>query len=159
MLVRTLKPLFRTKVLAFVAIFALSAGASGSDVEDAVNLDQYQWTKRLLLAFAPTRGEPLLRELHESLVARAADVADRDLVVFEVVESGASTVSGEPLDAATAELLRERFHVPGGAFSVVLVGKDGGVKLERRDRTSLEEIFELIDSMPMRQREMRRDDP
>jgi hypothetical protein len=62
----------------------------------------------------------------------------------------------EPLSPATARLLRERFRVPSGAFSIILVGKDGGVKLDRQDRTSLEEIFALIDSMPMRQQEMRR---
>jgi hypothetical protein len=36
----------------------------------------------------------------------------------------------------------------------VLVGKDGGVKLERSGPVSLSVIFALIDSMPMRQREM-----
>jgi hypothetical protein len=36
-----------------------------------------------------------------------------------------------------------------------LVGKDGGIKLKRGDQVDLREIFGLIDSMPMRQREMR----
>ncbi|MFO7687606.1 MAG: DUF4174 domain-containing protein [Desulfobacterales bacterium] len=35
------------------------------------------------------------------------------------------------------------------------MGKDGGIKLKRNDQVRLEEIFQLIDSMPMRQDEMR----
>jgi hypothetical protein len=52
------------------------------------------------------------------------------------------------------ENLRRRFGVNKGTFTVVLVGKDGGVKLERSGPVSLSVIFALIDSMPMRHREM-----
>jgi hypothetical protein len=45
--------------------------------------------------------------------------------------------------------------VPSSAFSLILVGKDGGIKLKRSDQVDLREVFELIDSMPMRQNEMR----
>jgi hypothetical protein len=37
----------------------------------------------------------------------------------------------------------------------VLVGKDGTVKLQREGMTALKDIFGLIDSMPMRRREIR----
>ena len=43
---------------------------------------------------------------------------------------------------------------PGAPFWIVLIGKDGGVKL-RSDDAGLDQIFDLIDSMPMRQAEMR----
>ncbi|MBW2492220.1 MAG: DUF4174 domain-containing protein, partial [Deltaproteobacteria bacterium] len=36
-----------------------------------------------------------------------------------------------------------------------LIGKDGGIKLKRNDQIDLETIFELIDSMPMRNDEIR----
>jgi len=42
-----------------------------------------------------------------------------------------------------------------GAFTVVLIGKDGGEKLRREEGANLGEIFGLIDTMPMRRREMR----
>jgi len=37
---------------------------------------------------------------------------------------------------------------------VVLVGKDGGEKLRRGAAVDIDEIFSVIDAMPMRQREM-----
>ena len=41
-------------------------------------------------------------------------------------------------------------------FRLILIGKDGWIKLNTR-KTSLEEIFSLIDTMPMRQEEMLND--
>ena len=38
---------------------------------------------------------------------------------------------------------------------ILLVGKDGGVKLRSEEPVSIQRIFDLIDSMPMRRREMR----
>jgi hypothetical protein len=49
--------------------------------------------------------------------------------------------------------LRDRLSARVGKFTVVLIGKDGGEKLRRSDEVDLGEIFSLIDSMPMRQRE------
>ena len=54
----------------------------------------------------------------------------------------------------TAAALRERYAVPEGAFAVVLIGKDGGEK-ERYDKPVQPDVlYEVIDAMPMRRREM-----
>ena len=42
------------------------------------------------------------------------------------------------------------------AFELLLVGRDGGVKLRRDAPVAASEITALIDTMPMRQAEMRR---
>jgi hypothetical protein len=82
-------------------------------------------------------------------------VKDRDLVVFEVLERDSARMNMAPIDRQTADSFRKRFSVPPNTFCLILVGKDGGIKLKRHDQASLEAVFELIDSMPMRQREMR----
>ena len=43
------------------------------------------------------------------------------------------------------------------SFRILLIGKDGGVKYESNRFISLIQLFELIDSMPIRQREMQHD--
>ena len=73
-----------------------------------------------------------------------------------VVVSGnrVSTVMGPaPGRGATAEFFRKTY---GSSARVVLVGKDGGIKLSSRQAVSAGRLFGLIDSMPMRQDEMRR---
>ncbi len=82
-------------------------------------------------------------------------MADRDLVIFEILESGPSSMNTNYLDPQAANSLRKKFDLARGAFAVILVGKDGGIKLNRQDQTQLKDIFALIDAMPMRQEEMR----
>ena len=124
----------------------------------AMDLSRYQWKNRLLFVFAPDRSYPMYTALHNSLAAQAAEVADRDLVVFEVLDSDRSSTNKDIIDPETARRLREKFDVDRGDYAVILVGKDGGTKLKRQGRTALKDIFALIDSMPMRQEEMRQKD-
>ena len=120
-----------------------------------MDLTQFQWKNRLLFLFAPDRSDPLFKNLQSELIAKKSEVKDRDLVVFEVLERGPSRMNTAPIDRQAADSIRDRFSVPQNTFSLILVGKDGGIKLKRHDQASLEEVFELIDSMPMRQNEMR----
>ena len=50
----------------------------------------------------------------------------------------------------------ENLSLSPSEFRLILIGKDGWIKLNTR-KTSLEEIFSLIDTMPMRQEEMLND--
>jgi hypothetical protein len=124
-------------------------------METSVDLSQFQWKNRLLFLFAPNRSHPLFDALQKSIANELAEVADRDLVIFEILESSPSRMDMTDLDPQLAQSLRDKFEVPRGRFAVILVGKDGGIKLERQDETRLEDIFALIDSMPMRREEMR----
>ena len=52
--------------------------------------------------------------------------------------------------------MSKQFTVLSLGFQLLLLGKDGGVKL-RSSNVSLEDIFSLIDTMPMIRKEMRDD--
>ena len=119
-----------------------------------MDLSQFQWKDRLLFLFAPNHSHPLFDVLQKSIATQQADVADRDLVIFEIMESGTSRMDTNDLDPQVAQSLRDKFDVSPGQFALVLVGKDGSVKLNRQEQTRLEDIFALIDSMPMRRQEM-----
>ena len=120
-----------------------------------MDLSQFQWKNRLLFLFSPNRSHPLFDGLQKSIAIEQAEVADRDLVVFEILESGSSRMDTKDLDPQVAQSLRDKFEVPRGRFAIILVGKDGGIKLNRQDETRLEDIFALIDTMPMRREEIR----
>jgi hypothetical protein len=106
--------------------------------------------------FAPDDNNPHLKMLKAEIDRRRSEVVDRDLVVFEVFESGPSFMGDKELGQSAAASMRDRFNTPRNAFAVVLVGKDGGVKLKSDERVTIDDVFDLIDSMPMRQDEMRR---
>jgi len=142
-------------ILLTIAISAILPDTSRSVMAMALELDQFQWKNRLLFLFAPNRNHPLFEALHKSLAAQKTEAADRDLVVFEILESGPSSMNTNYLDPQAGQKLRDKFDVQRGRFAVILVGKDGGIKLNRREPTQLADIFALIDAMPMRQDEMR----
>jgi hypothetical protein len=143
-------------LLAILMVSVLSIGSSRNSLAVSLDLSQFQWKNRLLFLFAPSRDHPLFNQLHQSLLSQKAEVADRDLIIFEILESGLSSMNKNDLDPQTAQWLRKKFDTPLGNFTLILVGKDGGVKLRRQSQTQLTDIFALIDSMPMRQEEMRR---
>jgi len=122
---------------------------------DLVDLDQYRWKNRLLFLFSPSSEVPAYQSLNQELNRNFDGVRDRDLLVFRILEQGPSAMDSQEISPQGTENLRRRFGVNQGTFTTVLVGKDGGVKLFRSGRVSLTAIFALIDSMPMRQREMR----
>ena len=146
------------KHLVAICLVFLSVALTGfahSQESNLVDLKQYQWQNRLLLIFAPSEDYPAYRFLADELRRQQNGVHDRDVLVFALLEKGQSRLGDVGLDKAAGELLRTRFSVKQGAFTVVLIGKDGGEKLRREERATLGEIFGLIDTMPMRRREKR----
>jgi hypothetical protein len=119
------------------------------------DLTSYRWKSRLLLVFSPTDSNPGFAAFDQNVSRELPAVKDRDLIVFRVFEKGPSRMDEHPLSSEDAQKLRRHFKVGPGRFTVILVGKDGGVKMVREHRAELQEIFDLIDSMPMRQREMK----
>jgi len=134
----------------FIGGFIMSSSAWSAD------LREYRWKNRILLVFSPTASDPGYAAFADAVSSRSYDVKDRDLVLFWVLEKGPSRLEGQPLSQEDAQDLRRRFRIKTGRFTVILIGKDGGVKMMREARAELQEIFDLIDSMPMRQREMKK---
>ena len=104
---------------------------------------------RPLYVFAPTSGDERLARQQAINAAASAGYRERDMTVTVVAGSG---VSGS---SRSASALRARFGVSSGQFRVILVGKDGGVKLSSASPVSTGTLFSLIDAMPMRRDEMR----
>jgi hypothetical protein len=94
-------------------------------------------------------------KLKGDLSRQEKEVLDRDLLVFHILEKGDTKLGNVPLSEGSGDYLREKFSINSGTFTTLLIGKDGGVKLRSQGPVELEEIFSLIDAMPMRQREMR----
>lgn len=122
------------------------------------NLQQYQWQNRLLLLFAPNAADANYQAQVEALDAHEFGLEDRDMVVFYVLtEEGHVEQSSEKIslsDSQTASL-RTQFDVPQDAFTLLLIGKDGGIKRHENQAIAVDTLFAQVDSMPMRQREMR----
>lgn len=121
--------------LLFLALLAASpASANGS-------LSDYLWTHRPIIVFADSPNDPNFIEQMDLLDQGAEELAERDVVVLT------------DTDPSARSELRTELRPRG--FVIVLVGKDGGVKLRKAAPWDVRELSRVIDKMPMRQQEMR----
>lgn len=120
-------------------------------------VDEHRWTHRLLVVFAPSRDDASFEQQMIRFTDVQEGLAERDLLLITVVDDGLGQVGGEPLTANAEQRLRDRYEVASPAFRVVLVGKDGTEKRRDEEPVTARSIFDTIDAMPMRQREMRED--
>ena len=137
-------------------ISVIFMGILGATPLQAADLGRYQWEHRLLLIFAPSPSDQYVTALEKNLMAKSADVLDRDLIVYRIFETGTSYSNRQMMPPEDAEYLRRRFKARSGEIRLILIGKDGGVKMAGDEKTTLQSVFDLIDTMPMRRQEMRK---
>jgi Domain of unknown function (DUF4174) len=115
---------------------------------------------RALLVFAPSLDNPPLVSEFNQLKVRAIELKSRSLLYVPIVPEGhnqpipASKVPTARLSEDELAAMRHRFKVEPNDFLVILIGKDGEEKLNSPTPVTVDQLEKLIDSMPMRKREM-----
>lgn len=118
-------------------------------------LDQYRWKNRVLLLFADTEESAIYKGQLQEFENEKLGMNDRDLLVIKVLPQKATTPEGKVLGEEVALELRKKYQIHNTGYTVVLIGKDGGQKLNQNNLLSTEKLFGIIDQMPMRRQEMR----
>jgi len=124
-------------------------------------LDAHRWEHRLLFVFAPSDAADSLAAQADRLEGHDDGFRDRDLLLLTITGEETGTLREAPgtearrLTEAAVDRLNDHFGVPAGAFRVILVGKDGTEKRRDAEPVTVRSVFDTIDAMPMRQREMR----
>jgi hypothetical protein len=140
--------------VALMLVVLATSTALGSATAVADELGDYRWERRPLLVFASTDTDPRLVETLRRIEASRCDFIARDMVLGQVVTEGMSQLDGHVIAADEAQQLMDRYAIRENAFSVLLIGKDGGEKLRINEVPDLQAIYAVIDGMPMRSREM-----
>jgi hypothetical protein len=105
------------------------------------NLTDFIWEKRPVVVFADSPNDPRFAQQIAFLEAQLDELAVRDVIILTDTDPEAKTA------------LRTKLRPRG--FMLVLIGKDGGVKLRKPFPWDVRELTRVIDKMPMRQREVR----
>ena len=121
---------------------------------NAQDLSKHQWKDRLVLIIAEEKTEKFQQQLTE-LQKHQQGLKERKLVVYKILPEKYSTGFEEENWKSSTELYK-KYKAEKSNFRVILIGLDGGEKLEQTEVLSVEKLFNTIDSMPMRQAEMRK---
>jgi hypothetical protein len=140
-------------LLFLIGVLSIARAGERSSVVD-LDLDSLRWKNRVLVILSPTESDLSFQLQKQELASSSEGVLERDLMILELLEHGESRVGNQILSGKSVQDIRKRLGVVGGSFQVLLIGKDGGVKLRSTEPVSTKDLFGLIDSMPMRQEEM-----
>jgi hypothetical protein len=105
------------------------------------DLSDFKWEKRPIVVFADSDQDPRFKEQISLLTSRLDALEARDVVILT------------DTDPDNLSELREKLR-PRGCMMVV-IGKDGGVKLRKPFPWDVREISRVIDKMPLRREELR----
>ena len=98
---------------------------------------------RKLFLFAASSDNVLLKEQLKILKSDPGGFSERDLV-FKVITPNSNHVLYN-------EVMKNKMN-----YLLLLYGKDGGIKIETNKLISIQQLYSIIDSMPMRKEEVRK---
>ena len=107
----------------------------------AITLEDFQWMNRPVIVFADSANDPRFQTQIELLEEGSAGLIERDVVLVTDTDPGKFSD------------VRKKLRPRG--FMLVLIGKDGGVKLRKPFPWDVRELTRVIDKTELRQREVR----
>ena len=134
--------------------FALSLREVGTYV-NAFSLAAYRGSHRVLVLEAPSMEHPAADQQLADIAATRTAFAERDLLLIVLTPDGSLPRCYRALTADQRDELRRQLDLNPGQFGLRLVGKDGSLKRRESSPVAMEQIYGLIDGMPMRRREIR----
>jgi len=106
-------------------------------------LKDYLWTNRVIITFSNSASSKERLLLNQQIDAEKCEYRLRDLVHIDLIKG-----------SDDYERLRHKFAIADHPeFKLLLIGKDGKEKLNTSSG-DLKAIFAVVDSMPMRKKEM-----
>jgi hypothetical protein len=108
----------------------------------AESLESYRWKNRVIVTFSNSESNPERLLIKKHIDELDCGFKNRNLIHIDLIQG-----------TDEYESLRKKFSISGSQFKLLLLGKDGELKL-KTSSPSLGDVFAQIDAMPMRQREM-----
>ncbi len=124
------RPLPFARIASCAAALAASGGLALAAEAPPPDLSAYRWQARVLVIDTPSATAEPYRAQAAALLAEWSGLRERDIHIITRAEAG--------------------------AFRFRLFGKDGLLKLDRVEPVTAEELFAVIDAMPMRRAEAAR---
>jgi monofunctional biosynthetic peptidoglycan transglycosylase len=116
-------------------------------------IEQYRWQQRALIVNAADGSDRMLVRLQSELAAAPEQFADRDMQLVLLLDDGSAVAGQRPLTQTEVDRIRAELGFDSSTPGLRLIGKDGSVKLAT-ESAALDDIYSLIDTMPMRRSEM-----
>ena len=146
----------RQKISKYYLLSALFIFFACSQNEIFLNLKNLEWEKRIIIVLSDKNT--FVKEQIDELRIYPEEIIDRDLVIIysegdDLIVSLDGFESKNKIDEASYLNIHKKYYDKDSRF--LLIGKDGGIKIDKNEFIESKEIFRIIDDMPMRKIEMK----
>ena len=138
----------------FLSIFTFSAMINSCQAQ---TLKTLQWQNRLILVMADDTSNLNFKKQITHLTKNKEALTERKLIIYKVLPNQYSK-GLEIVELKSSNDLNKKYNPKQKPFKVVLIGLDGRVKLEQTEIITIEQLKSIIDAMPMRKNEMRKNE-
>jgi len=133
-----MKKSFKLPFLLIGAVLILGNSNSLLSLDKMIN--KFGWEKRIVLLIADNEDVNLIRGVESFFKEGACQNRNRNLELYKIIG-----------DEITKYKIPKRYE---GRRGIWLIGYDRGDKAYSRDLSLLNQLYEIIDEMPIRQNEM-----
>jgi len=143
--------LIKKSYFLLILIFFVQCTSQGEEII----LKDYQWVDRILLIYSKN---PEFVDAQLEYLSQPNELIERDLVViyreyekFKISSDGLKTIN--TLDNESINNITNKFFLKEES-RILLLGKDGLIKISSNNILNSKYIYEIIDEMPMRKLEI-----
>lgn len=120
------------------------------------SLKTHQWKERLVLLIANDQENKSLQKQLAIFRTDQEGVKERKLFIYQITPGKYKNGITPNTNWEESSTLFKEFRKLNSDFEIILIGLDGGIKLRQEETISNKELFALIDGMPMRRAEIRK---
>ena len=121
---------------------------------NAQDNESYLWENRLVLMLTNSIENSDFKQQLGEFRNKEEELEDRQIVVYQVTPKIYATGISDAPDWNKGDNFYEKFKKSDAGFELILIGLDGNTKLRKSSYIPTDEIFEKIDSMPIRRAEL-----
>ena len=146
----------KTLTTVLIILIGLAACSRADTVKTL--MEGYLWENRLILVFAPSADHPSYQKQMLSFENNAEALNERDTQIWRFINLESVFIDGQHRGHLSTNPFYDHFEIKPRTFAVILIGKDGEEKARFEDPAAASEFFDMIAAMPMRQREMNKNE-
>lgn len=118
------------------------------------NLKEHQWENRLVLIITKDLTSNIFKRQNETLASKTEELKQRKILIYKIIPENYQFEYSNKNTIQNDKMFR-KYNKADSMFKLILIGLDGGIKLEQTEFLSTEKLFAFIDGMPMRRSEIR----
>ncbi|MFK7809365.1 MAG: DUF4174 domain-containing protein [Saprospiraceae bacterium] len=136
----------------------ITIGIFNFEMMNGQDLKKYKWENRILIIQSEKEIATKYQLQIEEFDSSDEEFRERKLILFQVIGQKYTAndflEKSKNLEWKMIDKTHETFLSDKDTFRIVLIGLDGNIKLDKTDILTKQELFDLIDSMPMRKLEL-----